>query len=196
MKPILGAAALMIAVSSNASAQSFQIPERIEQLAPKATESVNITLDGPLLQLAGQFMGAEEQQIKQLISNLKAIHIRNFGFATEGQFSEADVESIRAQLRTGWSRIIDAREEGEHSEIYVKRDKEQIGGIVIIAAERKELSIVHIDGPIDLRQLSLLGGHLGIPAGVVPNAGGGSSKPAPEPRPAPQGGGGRKDGDE
>jgi len=168
MKPILGAAALMLAVSSTARAQPFQIPDRIEQLAPKARESVNITLDGPLLQLASQFMGADEQQIKQLVSNLKAVHVRNFEFDREGQFSEADIEPLRAQLRTGWSRIVESREDGEHVEIYVKRDKEQIGGLVLISAERKELAIVHIDGPIDLRQLSLLGGRFGIPAGIVP----------------------------
>lgn len=163
MKPIIGAAALTLALSSNVLAQSFQIPDRIEQLAPKARESVNITLDGPLLQLASQFMGANEQEIKQLISNLKAVHVRSFEFDREGQFSDADVESVRAQLRAGWSRIIDTREDAEHVEIYVKRDKEQLGGLVILATERKELAIVHIDGPIDLKQLSLLGGHLGIP---------------------------------
>jgi len=166
MKPIIGAAALTLAFSSNLLAQSFQIPDRIEQLAPKARESVNITLDGPLLQLASQFMGANEQEVKQLVSNLKAVHVRSFEFDREGQFSDADVESVRVQLRTGWSRIIDTREEGEHVEIYVKRDKEQLGGVVILSAERRELAIVHIDGPINLKQLSLLGGHLGIP--VIP----------------------------
>jgi Domain of unknown function (DUF4252) len=187
MKVIIAAGTLVLLASAHGSAQTFQIPDRIEQLGAKARESVNITLDGPLLQLAGQFMGANEQQLKQLVSNLKAIHVRNFEFDREGQFSEADVEPVRAQLRSGWSRIVDTREEGEHVEIYVKLDKEQLGGLVLISAERKELSIVHIDGPIDLRQLSLLGGHLGIPAGVVPNVGGGSSRPAPAPRPAPPG---------
>lgn len=168
MKPILSASALTLLVSANAFAQSFQIPDRIEQLGPRARESVNITLDGPLLQLASQFMGAEEQQIKQVISNLKAIHVRTFEFDRDGQFSDADVEALRAQVRTGWSRIVDAREEGEHVEIYVKYDKSQLGGLVLLATERKQLSIVHIDGPIDLKQLSLLSGHLGIPGGVIP----------------------------
>jgi len=176
MKPILAAGTLMLLVSASAAAQSIQIPDRIEQLAPKAKESVNITLDGPLLQLAGQFLGANEQQVKQLISNLKAVRVRNFEFEKEGEFTDADVEPLRAQLRTGWSRIVESRDKGEHTEIYVKQDKQQIGGLVIISSERKELSIVHIDGPIDLRQLALLGGHLGIPAGVVPNIDGSKSK--------------------
>jgi hypothetical protein len=193
MRPIIIAGAVTLIVSAHASAQTFQIPDRIEQLAPKARETVNITLDGPLLQLAGQFLGANEREIKSLVSNLKAIHVRTFEFDREGQFTEADLDLVRAQLKTGWSRIIESREEGEHTEIYVKQDKQTLGGLVIIAAERKELSIVHIDGPIDLRQLSLLGGHLGIPSGVVPNIGGGSSKPEPRPAPAPGSGGGKKD---
>jgi hypothetical protein len=198
MRSLIIAGASTLLMAAHGSAQTFQIPDRIEQLAPKAKETVNITLDGALLQLAGQFLGANEQQVKQLVSNLKAIHVRNFEFDREGQFSEADLESMRAQLKTGWSRIIESREGGEHVEIYVKQEKQQLGGLVIIAAERKELSIVHIEGPIDLRQLSLLGGHLGIPSGVVPNIGGGSSKPEPEPKPAPPGGGGggKKDGDD
>jgi len=106
MKPILSAAALTLLVSSSAFAQSFQIPDRIEQLSPKARETVNITLDGPLLRLASQFMGADEQEIKQIVSSLKAVHVRTFEFDRDGQFSEGDVESIRAQLRTGWSRIV------------------------------------------------------------------------------------------
>jgi hypothetical protein len=192
MKSIIGAAALTLLVSSSGNAQTFQIPDRIERLGSKAKESVNITLDGPLLQLASQFMGANEQAVKQLVSNLKAIHVRTFEFERRGEFSEADLDPVRAQLASGWSRIIDARETDEHVEVYVKRDKEQIGGLVIISAETTELAIIHIDGPIDLRQLSLLGGRFGIPNGIVPNLGL-TPNPSPEPRPAPQGGGKKDD---
>jgi len=171
MKPILGAAALTLVVSSNLFAQSFRIPDQIEKLGSKARESVNITLDGPLLQLAGQFLGANEQEVKQLVSNLKAIHVRTFEFDRSGEFSDADMDPVRAQLRSGWARIIESRETNEHVEVYVKQDKEQIGGLVIISSEPRELAIIHIDGPIDLRQLSTLGGRFGIPSGVIPNVG-------------------------
>jgi len=36
-------------------------------------------------------------------------------------------------------------------------------GLVILSAEPKELTVVNIVGPINLDQLSDLGGHLGIP---------------------------------
>jgi hypothetical protein len=45
-----------------------------------------------------------------------------------------------------------------------------LAGLVILSAERKELSIVIIDGAIDLNQLSKLGGSFGIPKDL-PNPG-------------------------
>jgi hypothetical protein len=196
MKSIIGAAALTLLVSSNGLGQTLQIPEQIERLGPKARETVNITLDGSLLQLASQFMSStdkDQAKIKNIISKLKAIQVRTFEFDKEAQYSDADLAPIRNQLRSpGWSRIVESRNDGEHVEIFVKQDKDKMGGLVILSAERKELAIVIIDGSIDLRELSSLGGQFGIPSGIVP---GSTPNPAPEPRPAPSGGG-KKDGGE
>jgi hypothetical protein len=196
MKSIIGAAALTLLVSSNGLGQTLQIPEQIERLGPKARETVNITLDGSLLQLASQFMSStdkDQAKIKNIISKLKAIQVRTFEFDKEAQYSDADLAPIRNQLRSpGWSRIVESRNDGEHVEIFVKQDKDKMGGLVILSAERKELAIVIIDGSIDLRELSSLGGQFGIPSGIVP---GSAPNPAPEPRPAPSGAG-RKDGGE
>jgi hypothetical protein len=195
MKSIIGAAALTLLVSSNGLGQTLQIPEQIERLGPKARETVNITLDGSLLQLASQFMSStdkDQAKIKNIISKLKAIQVRTFEFDKEAQYSDADLAPIRNQLRSpGWSRIVESRNDGEHVEIFVKLDKDKMGGLVILSAERKELAIVIIDGSIDLRELSSLGGQFGIPSGIVP---GSTPNPAPEPRPAPSGG--KKDGGE
>ena len=196
MKSIIGAAALTLLVSSNGLGQTLQIPEQIERLGPKARATVNITLDGSLLQLASQFMSStdrDQAKIKNIISKLKAIQVRTFEFDKEAQYSDADLAPIRNQLRSpGWSRIVESRNDGEHVEIFVKQDKDKMGGLVILSAERKELAIVIIDGSIDLRELSSLGGQFGIPSGIVP---GSTPNPAPEPRPAPSGGG-KKDGGE
>jgi hypothetical protein len=196
MKSIIGAAALTLLVSSNGLGQTLQIPEQIERLGPKARETVNITLDGSLLQLASQFMSStdkDQAKIKNIISKLKAIQVRTFEFDKEAQYSDADLAPIRNQLRSpGWSRIVESRNDGEHVEIFVKQDKDKMGGLVILSAERKELAIVIIDGSIDLRELSSLGGQFGIPSGIVPGT---APNTAPEPRPAPSGAG-KKDGGE
>ena len=167
MTKIFLTAACALLVPAAALAQTFTIPERIERLSAKAKESMNITLDGPLLQLAGQFLNSgdsDERAAKEIVSKLRGIHVRNFEFAREGEYSDADLDAIHSQLKPpAWTRVIDSREEGEHTEVFVKQENNMLGGIVILAAERTELSIVSIDGPINLKQLSTLGGKFGIP---------------------------------
>ena len=167
MKSTIIGLACALAVSSVAWAQTFTIPDRIEKLSSKAKESVNITLDGPLLQLAGQFLNSgkgDERAVKDVVSKLKSIHVRNFEFDEEGQYSDSDLDAIRAQLKApAWSRVVESKEQGEHTQIFVKQSNSELGGLVILSAERKELSIVIIDGAIDLKRLSALSGNFGIP---------------------------------
>jgi hypothetical protein len=44
----------------------------------------------------------------------------------------------------------------------------QIEELVVIAADPKELTIVHIDGPLDPSDLDKLGGDFGVPRVEVP----------------------------
>ena len=168
MKKMFLAAACVLLVPAAALAQTLTIPERIESLSAKAKESVNITLDGSLLQLAGQFLNSsngDERAAKEIISKLRGIHVRHFEFAREGEFTDADLDAIRAQLRSpAWTRVVDSRDDGEHTQIFVKQENSVLGGVAILSSERTELSIVTIDGPIDLKQLSTLGGKFGIPS--------------------------------
>lgn len=174
MKKIMFGAACALLVSTIASAQTFTIPDRIEQLAAKAKESVNVTLDGPLLQLGAQFLSSgksDERAVKEVVSKLKGIHVRSFEFDREGEFSDSDLDAIRAQLKSpAWSRVVESKERDEHTQIFVKQDKGELGGLVILSTQRKELSIVIIDGLIDLKRLSALSGNFGIPNVNIPEA--------------------------
>ena len=150
-------------------AQDIKIPANLEKLADKATEVVDVTLDASLLQLAARFLpnsDPDTARIKKLINGLKGIYVRSFEFDKTGEYSLADVESIRSQLHgPGWARIVGVRKlkSGENSEVYVKSDGNAISGLTIIAAEAKELTIVNISGPIRPEDLQELGGHFGIP---------------------------------
>jgi len=101
-----------------------------------------------------------------LLGGLKGIYVRSFKFENEGEYSEADVESVRSQLRgQEWARIVNvtSKKGGDNVDVAYKMDKGKIAGLVVIAAEPKEFTIVNIVGPIDLDQLSSLGGQFGIP---------------------------------
>ena len=170
MKTIILFTLILLPASAMAArGQDVKIPANVERLAAKAVETVNVTVDGALLQLAGKFLSStdpDQKQIKTLLGNLKGIYVRSFKFENEGEYSEADVESVRSQLRgQEWARIVNvtSKKGGDNVDVAYKMDKGKIAGLVVIAAEPKEFTIVNIVGPIDLDQLSSLGGQFGIP---------------------------------
>jgi len=144
----------------------------LEKLSSKAAEVIDVTLDGSLLKLASKFIspeeGEDEAEVKELIKDLKGIYVKSFEFDKEGEYSEADVESIRTQLSApAWSRIVGVRskDDKENAEVYLMTEGEakNILGLAIITAEPKELTVVNIVGPIDLEKLGALEGKMGIP---------------------------------
>lgn len=141
----------------------------LERLAAKASEVVDVNLDGSMLKLASKFMDEDEEddaELKQMLQNLKGIYVKSFEFEREGEYSESDVDAIRSQL-TGrsWSKIVSVRSKkgGENAEVYLMGSESNVQGLAIIAAEPKELTVVNLVGPIDLEKLSELGGHMGVP---------------------------------
>jgi Domain of unknown function (DUF4252) len=170
MKPLLLGLFMAgtFSVSSWSAPQDIKFPLNFEKLAERAKESVDVNLDASMLQLASGFLSKEdhdEAQVKKLVSKLKGVYVRSFEFDKEGQYSLTDVDALRAQLKgPEWSRIVYVRStKGENSDIFVKKVGDAIAGLVVIATEPRELTIVHIDGPINPEELSELGGHMGIP---------------------------------
>jgi len=143
--------------------------KRLDRLADKASDTADVTLDGSLLKMAVKFLSAsdpDEAKVKKLVEGLKGIYVKTFEFEKEGEYADSDLAEIRNQLRTPeWSRIvgIHSRKDKEIAEIYIKVGGPGPGGLAIIAADPKELTVVNIVGKIDLDQLSDLGGELGVP---------------------------------
>src|SRR5436190_13060951 len=102
--------ALLLPAAATARSQDVKIPANIEKLSAKAVETVNVTVDGAMLQLAGKFLSSsdpDQKKIKSLIDNLKGIYVRSFEFANAGEYSNSDLESLRSQLHTPeWSRMV------------------------------------------------------------------------------------------
>jgi len=169
MRPaMLGLATAALMALPLCAFEEIKMPLNLDRLAQGAKESVDVTLDASLLRLASGFLSSEdpdEVRVKKLVSKLKGVYVRSFEFEKEGQYSLSDVEAVRAQLKgPEWSRIVGVKSlKGENSEVYLKKEGSQVGGIVVIDAEPKELTIVDIEGPINPEELSELGGHMGVP---------------------------------
>ena len=141
----------------------------LDKLTAKASEVVDVNIEGAVLQLAINLLSSKkpnEAKIKEIIQGLKGVYVKSFEFEQAGQYSEADVEPIRSQLRgPGWSRIVGviSKKGSENVEVYTKTEGTSLVALAIIAAEPKELTIVNIVGPIDLDKLRELEGNFGIP---------------------------------
>ena len=160
---------LVLGATTTAMAQNPRIQtSQLDALAAKASETVDVNIDESLMALATKFLSSkdeDEKKVKELVSGLKGIYVKSFEFENEGQYTEADLESIRSQLRSpGWSRIVHAKSKKDGSiEVYLMQTGGQISGLAVLATEIKEITVINLVGPVDLNKLSQLEGEFGIP---------------------------------
>ena len=162
----------MLVAPSLVSAQPLKL-DSLDKLAAKASNTVRVTLNGGMLRLAAKFLSdddSDEAQIKDLVKGLKGIYVRSYEFSQTGQYLDSDVEAIRSQLRnSAWNAIVEVHSNeahGENTEVYAKEQEDHFGGLAILVAEPKELTVVHIDGIISLDGLTKLSGKFGIPGDI------------------------------
>lgn len=165
----LFAVLVTLGAAATAGAQNPRIQtSQLDALAAKATQTVDVNIDERLMQLTARFLSSkddDEAKVKELVNGLKGIYVKSFEFENEGQYTEADLEGIRSQLRnTAWNRIVNvnSRKEGR-VEVYLMKTGEEISGLALLATDPKEITIVNIIGPIDLEKLTQLEGQFGIP---------------------------------
>lgn len=160
---------LPLAFSGFLQAQDMKLPPGVEKLSAKAKETVEVNMEGPMLKWASKFLSAEDPEEKKaakLVENLKGIYVRSFEFTEEGAYTATEVEALRTQFRSpDWSRVVGVRSEndGDNVDVFFHMENEKVAGIVIIAAEPRELTFVNILGPLEVDQLADLGGEFGIP---------------------------------
>ncbi len=142
--------------------------DSLAKLEDQAAQTVEVNLDSELLKTAIKVLGkgATEEKIKELVRDLQGIYVRNFQFDRAGEYQDADIHAIRDQIRTpGWARIVGVRSRkgGENIEVYAKTEGQRLSGVVILAFEPRELTVVNIVGPLDLEKLAELASLLRIP---------------------------------
>jgi hypothetical protein len=173
---LLAAAALMLLGLASARAQGTQTSdgrlrlESLEQIAPKATETVHIDVDGILLKLGKSMLDTDdpdEKNIKEIIEGLRGVYVRSYEFKAEGEFKDSDLGVLRDQLRgPGWSRLVDVKTRGidfDGAEVYALSVAGRVEGLTVIISEPKHLVVVNVVGSIDLDKLKRLEGSFGIP---------------------------------
>jgi hypothetical protein len=187
---LLAALALAaLAFASTAARASAQDRGRVrldslDRLAPKATDTVNVEVDGFLIKLAAKILSdkdPDEKTVKEIIGGLRGVYVRSYEFGKEGEYTDADIAPIREQLRApAWTRLVGvhSHDDGDdRAEIYVATDAGRVQGLTLITAEPKEITVINIVGDIDVDKLKRLEGTLGIPRIHVEHKGRAAKQP-------------------
>ncbi len=160
---------LAVLAACAAQAQMLKIPPSFDKLADKAEEVADVTLDANMLGMASKFLSdkdPDDRAAKKVVGGIKGVFVRSYKFAHEGEYSDADVELLRVQLRgPGWSCIVNVRSKKnrENAQVCFYTENGKPAGMAIVATEPKELTIVTIAGAIDPEHLGALEGQFGIP---------------------------------
>lgn len=129
---------------------------QFDKLAAKANQKTEVDVDRAALAMFAKNSGAKG--LDGILSGVNGVTVRNYEFAQTGAYNDSDLEPLRKQVAsgTGWSRIVNVKEEHESTEIYMFSQGDTPGGFLIISAEPKELTVVHVQGNIQLAQLQEL----------------------------------------
>lgn len=168
LKTIALASLIVLGAAATALAQNPRIQtSQLDALMAKASQTVDVNIDERLIQLTAKFLGKDpdDQKVKEIINGLKGIYVKSFEFEKEGEYSVADLESIRSQLRNAaWNKIVNINSKKDGSvEVYLMSNATQISGLAVLASDAKEITVVNIIGNVDLDKLSQLEGQFGIP---------------------------------
>jgi hypothetical protein len=132
----------------------------LDRLAPRATESVEITMNDVQVQFLRKLVSlgeSERSKLKGSLSKLKGVYVRGYEFAHDGEYSDADIEEVRAQLRSpGWERIVEVHNRNSSDEVFFMPRNDEIAGFATISTEPRKVCVINIVGPMDMSEMALL----------------------------------------
>jgi hypothetical protein len=142
----------MFCVALSAPARSQGLDINLDTLAAKAKDKAEVTLEGSLLAQALEMVPAN---VKGTVANVRRVVFRHYEFEKTGEYLDTDLDAVRKQVSSGagWSRVLNVKEEHESTQIYMLSQNGKPAGFLLISAEPKELTVVHVAGSIDLASL-------------------------------------------
>jgi hypothetical protein len=158
------ALSLTLPVLCLAQPPALKLPS-LADMERDSVESVNITL-GPLAPGFAKFVmrhaderDPEAEAMTKVLGGLKKVQVHNFRFRRDHVYAQAELDSLRTQLTSPeWHPMVQVRDHDSHEDvdIYCALENNMITGLVILAAEKREFTLVTIEGTIDPNQIAAL----------------------------------------
>ncbi len=147
------AACLLAAMPAHAQDTLFSGADKFSKGSSDQTE---INLDKNMLGMAGAMGG----DTAGLAKKMDSVYLRAYEYPSAGMYRMEDVEQFRKRLDgDGWTHILRDHSANDSTDICVRTDSEgQWHELVLIDAEPKELTFIHLTGHVSLSDLNKLGG--------------------------------------
>lgn len=154
-------ALLLFCAAPSARAQDARLRlNHLDRLGASAVESVEITMNDVQTQFLRRLVSlgeSDRSRLKASLSKLKGVYVRGYEFARDGEYSDADIEEIRAQLRQpAWRRIVEVRNRNRGDEVFFMPRDDEIAGYAAISTEPRKICVINIVGSMDIDEIALL----------------------------------------
>jgi hypothetical protein len=139
-----------------------------DKFAAGAKSTTEVNLDKNMLGMVGKFADdGPDKNGTELARKMDFVIVHEYEYESAGQYKMSDVEEFRKRLEDGgWSHLVKERSATESTDVCVKVDKDgQFSELVVITAEPKELTFVHLKGHMSMDELTKMGAHYGVPPG-------------------------------
>ncbi len=129
-----------------------------EKFAKGASDVTEINLDPKMM---GMIPGGKGG-VGDLAKKMRFMVIHTYEYPKAGMYNDEDVEAYRRKLQDGsWSCSIHVKDKSGTTDICSRTAPDHEGSeMVILAAEPKELTFIHMSGNVSLDDLSKMGGEM------------------------------------
>ena len=189
MKKLLGCAVLVAVMAGGCvpgKAQSakdvlfmamggFQVKDDLfagtEQFAKGASDVTEVNLDPKMLGMLGKNTGND------LAHKMQFLVVHSYSYDKVGMYKMEDVEAYRKKLMDGsWNCFIRSRDKDGSTDICQRTAADnETHEMVIMTAEPKELTFVHLKGRMTIDDLRKMGGSMGVSSSSSSSSSSGSS---------------------
>ena len=160
------AAAVLVTLVAGVARAEDPLFAGAEKFSKGSTGSSKVDLDKSMLAAGGPMLGG----LGLLGGKMDSVYVLTYDYQSAGTYKMADVEEFEKRLNASdCKHIVEERSASESSDICVKLDDEgHWRDMVVISAEPKELSFIHLKGQLSMQSLSTLSmfgsnGMMGVP---------------------------------
>jgi hypothetical protein len=164
LKSLMMIMLVVVLAAVAASAQQIDL-KSLDKFAPLAKETTQINMDESMLKSASGFLDdkkGDEAAAKKGTASLKGFYLRSYEFDKEGIFKLEDIKPLLDQLKApAWAPFLQSREQGEQTEIWMHKTNGEVDGLLLISAEKNELTVINALGIARPEDLAKIGEKLG-----------------------------------